>query len=113
MLVETQDALKTMATAFTTMASQVNGVSAPQAMTNCKENASKQVTVYSSNDELGSDDAYSQDQAWGKANHASNKRTGSKWYYAVACGRKPGVYTDWGWAEKQVNGFPVAVHKKF
>ena len=34
-------------------------------------------------------------------------------YYAVARGRKPGVYTDWGQAERQVNGFSGALHKKF
>jgi hypothetical protein len=37
----------------------------------------------------------------------------NKWYYAVAKGRVPGVYTDWGKAERQVNGFSGAVHKKF
>ena len=84
-----------MATAFNTMASQMNRAVPSQAMTTHKESASKQVTVDSSDGESGSDDTYSQDQAQGKVNHASNKRTGSKWYYAVACGRKLGVYTDW------------------
>jgi hypothetical protein len=36
-----------------------------------------------------------------------------KYYYAVAKGRVPGVYTDWGQASKQVNGFSGALHKKF
>jgi hypothetical protein len=36
-----------------------------------------------------------------------------KWYYAMALGRRPGVYTDWGQAEKQVNGFSGSLHKKF
>jgi hypothetical protein len=34
-------------------------------------------------------------------------------YYAVARGRIPGVYRDWGAAEKQVNGFRGSLHKKF
>ena len=34
-------------------------------------------------------------------------------YYAVACGRKPGIYNDWPSAEQQVKGFPGARHKKF
>jgi hypothetical protein len=37
----------------------------------------------------------------------------SRQYYAVARGRNPGVYTDWGSAEKQVNGFSGALYKKF
>ncbi|KNG47236.1 atp-dependent dna helicase pif1 [Stemphylium lycopersici] len=34
-------------------------------------------------------------------------------YYAVAHGRVPGIYTDWGSAEKQTSGLSHAVHKKF
>jgi hypothetical protein len=34
-------------------------------------------------------------------------------YYAVARGRNPGVYTEWGQAERQVNGFSGSLHKKF
>ena len=34
-------------------------------------------------------------------------------YYAVAKGRIPGIYTDWGTCSKQVNGFSGAVHKGF
>ena len=37
----------------------------------------------------------------------------SRRYYAVARGRNPGVYNDWGDAECQVNGFSGALHKKF
>ena len=37
----------------------------------------------------------------------------SRRYYAVARGRNPGVYKDWGDAERQVNGFSGALHKKF
>jgi ribonuclease HI len=37
----------------------------------------------------------------------------AKWYYAVARGRIPGVYTDWGQAERKVNGYSGAIHKKF
>jgi hypothetical protein len=51
---------------------------------------------------------------------ASNKATARKMpggkqkcYYAVARGRIPGVYTDWGQAERQVNGFSGSLHKKF
>jgi hypothetical protein len=36
-----------------------------------------------------------------------------KYYYAVAKGRVSGVYTNWGQASKQVNGFSGALHKKF
>lgn len=31
----------------------------------------------------------------------------------MARGRIPGVYTDWGKAERQVNGFLGAIHKTF
>ncbi|WVR08357.1 hypothetical protein IAU60_005412 [Kwoniella sp. DSM 27419] len=34
-------------------------------------------------------------------------------FYAVRVGRRPGVYTTWSEAEKQVIGFPGAVHKSF
>jgi ATP-dependent DNA helicase PIF1 len=34
-------------------------------------------------------------------------------YYAVAIGRKTGVYRDWPSAEKQINGYHNAKHKKF
>jgi hypothetical protein len=36
-----------------------------------------------------------------------------RWYYAVARGKNPGVYTDWPRAEEQVNGFSGSMHKKF
>jgi len=36
-----------------------------------------------------------------------------KRYYAVAAGRNPGIYTTWNEAEKQVNGFSGARHRKF
>ncbi|OWZ07746.1 Ribonuclease HI, partial [Phytophthora megakarya] len=36
-----------------------------------------------------------------------------KWYYAVAVGRLPGVYTDWEVAKSQVNGFSGSRMKKF
>jgi viroplasmin and RNaseH domain-containing protein len=38
--------------------------------------------------------------------------TGPKWYYAVVRGQIPGVYTKWGDAEKQVNGFSGSLHQK-
>ncbi|KAK4053801.1 hypothetical protein OIV83_001457 [Microbotryomycetes sp. JL201] len=34
-------------------------------------------------------------------------------FYAVQVGRKPGVYSVWADAERQVRGFPGAKHKKF
>lgn len=34
-------------------------------------------------------------------------------FYAVACGRKTGVFTDWATTLAQVDGFPRAVHKSF
>lgn len=34
-------------------------------------------------------------------------------YYAVAKGKKPGVYTSWDQAKRQVLGFTGAVHKSF
>ena len=40
-------------------------------------------------------------------------RDGSRHYYAVARGRRPGVYPHWEDAERQVNGFSGALHKKF
>jgi viroplasmin and RNaseH domain-containing protein len=37
-----------------------------------------------------------------------------KCYYAIAKkGRTPGVYTNWGQVETQVNGFSGSLHKKF
>jgi hypothetical protein len=46
---------------------------------------------------------------------ASNSKVSSKQrqYYAVARGRVPGVYAEWGQAEGQVNSFSGALHKKF
>lgn len=34
-------------------------------------------------------------------------------YYAVVCGREPGIYTDWPATEKMVKGFPGAIFKSF
>jgi ribonuclease HI len=34
-------------------------------------------------------------------------------YYAVVCGREPGIYTDWPTTEKMVKGFPGAIFKSF
>ncbi|GFW59445.1 ribonuclease H1 [Trichonephila clavipes] len=34
-------------------------------------------------------------------------------FYAVRCGRKPGVYMTWSECEAQVKGFPNAAYKKF
>jgi hypothetical protein len=51
--------------------------------------------------------------AKGVKKKAPQMATKSDWYYAVARGRIPGVYSDWGLAEKQVNGFPGSLHKKF
>lgn len=34
-------------------------------------------------------------------------------YYAVHNGRVPGVYTDWGIASAQVNGYGGSAHKSF
>lgn len=36
-----------------------------------------------------------------------------KRYYAVAKGKKPGIYRTWPEAESQVSGFPGAIHKGF
>ena len=49
----------------------------------------------------------------GKKDPPKSSPTKDRRYYAVARGRKPGVYTDWGQAERQVNGFSGALHKKF
>lgn len=35
------------------------------------------------------------------------------WYYAVALGRRPGVYLDWPSAQEQLHGFIGAKHKRF
>ena len=34
-------------------------------------------------------------------------------YYAVLCGKKPGVYVSWDEAREQVERYPGAKHKKF
>lgn len=34
-------------------------------------------------------------------------------YYAIRTGRKPGIYTTWGEAEKQIKGFSGAKYKSF
>ena len=49
-------------------------------------------------------------------NSSSDKSTNSKnnnkkKYYAVASGRKPGVYETWDECKKQVFSFPNAQHK--
>ena len=36
-----------------------------------------------------------------------------KKYYAVAKGRKTGIFTTWNECEKQVKGFPGAIYKSF
>lgn len=34
-------------------------------------------------------------------------------FYAVRCGRRPGIYVDWLDCEQQVKGYKGAVHRKF
>jgi ribonuclease HI len=41
------------------------------------------------------------------------KTASSSWYYAVKCGKNPGVYPTWEECEKQVSGYRGAVFKKF
>ena len=41
------------------------------------------------------------------------KEKKNKYYYAVKCGFKPGIYTKWDECKEQVNGFPKPVYKKF
>jgi ribonuclease HI len=36
-----------------------------------------------------------------------------KKYYAIAVGKKPGIYTDWLEAQAQIKGFPRALYKGF
>lgn len=36
-----------------------------------------------------------------------------KYYYAVAVGRKPGIYNTWDEAKDQVSGFSYGRHQKF
>lgn len=43
----------------------------------------------------------------------TNTRQDKVRYYAVGVGRESGVYLDWPSAERQVNGFPGAKHRKF
>ena len=40
-----------------------------------------------------------------------SKNNNKKKYYAVASGRKPGVYETWDECKKQVFSFPNAQHK--
>ena len=42
-----------------------------------------------------------------------NKKVAQKGYYAVAIGRKPGVYQSWGECHTQVNGFSGNLHQAF
>jgi Caulimovirus viroplasmin len=56
-------------------------------------------------------------QGGGKASRHSPRardkaQDSGRHYYAVARGRSPGVYTDWGSAEKQVNGFSGALQEQ-
>jgi len=37
----------------------------------------------------------------------------NKKYYAIASGRKPGIYDNWPAAQAQVNGYPGAIYKGF
>ena len=43
----------------------------------------------------------------------SGKKKPKQYFYAVARGRTPGIYTTWSQAEQQVKGFSRPVHKKF
>ncbi|EGZ19562.1 hypothetical protein PHYSODRAFT_285296, partial [Phytophthora sojae] len=36
-----------------------------------------------------------------------------EWYYAVAVGRRPGIYRTWPETEQQIKGFSKAKHEKF
>jgi len=69
-------------------------------------------------EESSDDEVVPRPRGSGKASRCSpkarDKAPGSgRHYYAVARGRNPGVYTDWGSAERQVNGFSGALYKKF
>lgn len=46
-------------------------------------------------------------------NTTSSVKKSKAAFYAVACGRKTGVYETWAETEQQVKGFTGAVHKKF
>ena len=37
----------------------------------------------------------------------------SKYFYAVAVGRNPGIYDTWEKAQEQVNGYSKALYRKF
>ena len=45
------------------------------------------------------------------AKNNKDNNTNKKKYYAVASGRKPGVYETWDECKKQVFSFPNAQHK--
>ena len=49
----------------------------------------------------------------GMKNSSSDKSSNKKKYYAVASGRKPGVYETWDECKKQVFSFPNAQHKVY
>ena len=36
-----------------------------------------------------------------------------KKFYAVKCGQKPGIYTDWDTCKEMVHGYPNAIYKSF
>jgi hypothetical protein len=59
------------------------------------------------------DDSTDSDSATQTKSRKSKGCSKTKWNYAVARGRHPGVYTDWGDAEKQVNWFSGSLYQKF
>ena len=103
-----------MATTFVQVANQTE--------THTEESPQKQ----SESDNKGAGDSMEEEFNHKESNSKSKRQgtncghggTGGKpskiqWYYAVAHGQVPGVYTDWRTVEQQVNGYSRAVQKKF
>ena len=114
LVIEIRDALKTMATAFVEVAQQTKAASRDRS----KRGGDNDDEKASEHTEEDTDHDDSADRARKRGSQRSRGSSGgesyqTKWYYAVARGRIPGIYTDWGDAERQVNGYSGAVHKKF
>jgi viroplasmin and RNaseH domain-containing protein len=53
-----------------------------------------------------------QDKTGSRRTQVTSRRKAKK-FFAVAVGIKPGVYSSWNDAKRQVNGYPKAIHKSF
>jgi hypothetical protein len=116
LVLEIRDALKTMATTFVEVAKRIEAPTQDWPRQHTDSDGDRGAGDSTEEDESYHDGRATKGRKRGSLygqNSNGGKSTRTQWYYAVAHGRVPGVYTDWGLAERQVNGYSGAVHKKF